>query len=97
MIPETRSQSLQNSVFEFSTNPLEVSEDITAAHTESSSYISIKTFQKSDSGKYARTIRTCNLTPESNTPFLRANTLYSVNEAGNRSEPFYGAAVASSN
>ena len=50
-----RSQSLQNSVFEFSTNPLEVSEDITAAHTESSSYISIKTFQKSDSGKYART------------------------------------------
>ncbi len=25
-------------------------------------------------------IRTCNLTPESNTPFLRANTLYSVNK-----------------
>ena len=95
MIPETRSQSLQNSVFEFSTNPLEVSEDITAAHTESSSYISIKTFQKSDSGKYARTNFSGSLSdvvtiahelghailhPKSNTPFLRANTLYSVNK-----------------
>ena len=80
MIPETRSQSLQNSVFEFSTNPLEVSEDITAAHTESSSYISIKTFQKSDSGKYAHELGHAILHPKSNTPFLRANTLYSVNK-----------------
>lgn len=80
MIPETRSQSLQNSVFEFSTNPLEVSEDITAAHTESSSYISIKTFKERQRQVCAHELGHAILHPKSNTPFLRANTLYSVNK-----------------
>ena len=73
MIPETRSQSLQNSVFEFSTNPLEVSEDITAAHTESSS-------KERQRQVCAHELGHAILHPKSNTPFLRANTLYSVNK-----------------
>lgn len=81
MIPETRSQSLQNSVFEFSTNPLEVSEDITAAHTESSSYNINQDLSKERQRQVcAHELGHAILHPKSNTPFLRANTLYSVNK-----------------